>query len=163
MRQYLHVQEALARFAPFITIRLAEMLLHDATPLPVGATIIVLSTRYGLDAASRAALRHLRAGGHPVTVLLAGGSIDTSDAGSNPEEQGYGGSMFEETEKTVEESASADLTTMMLGDASTWSMLLREALAAPTRKERADGRAQGNAQLPLTIGRKVHRRAAVPR
>ena len=130
-RQVVHVQEALARFVPFFTADLAEMLLCDATRLPAGAAIVVISTPYGLDAASIAALHHLRKSGHPVAVLLAGSSQATCDATSTE-------NAHQCDTNGADESSPTGLPTALLGDASTWTTLLGEALAVRTEKRRVD-------------------------
>lgn len=122
-QQLIHVQETLARFIPFFTANLADILLHDATHLPAGASIVVVGTSHSLDANTKAVLRQLQAGGHPISVLLAGNV--SGEANEHKRDSGTG-----EVGATQSQDMLADLPIVLLGDASTWHAVLSEALEA---------------------------------
>lgn len=132
-QQLVHIQETLARFIPFFTASLADILLHDATHLPAGASIVVVGTSHSLDANTRAVLRQLQAGGHPISVLLAGNA--SSEANERKREGGTG-----EVGTTQSQDMLADLPTVLLGDAATWGALLSEALATQAGESMDDSR-----------------------
>ncbi len=64
--------EALARLIPYFGSPLEELLVREQTHLPLGTTVVVLSTATAITPALLDALLQMRARGYVVTVLLAG-------------------------------------------------------------------------------------------
>ncbi len=64
--------EALARLIPYFGSPLEELLLREQAHLPLGTTVVVLSTATAITPTLLDALLHMQARGYVVTLLLAG-------------------------------------------------------------------------------------------